>query len=128
MTPWLHQMGVSPTTTGKSATACPLYDIIVILNLLSEIKRELSERHSLGNSCISSVFPACRELKGVFHSPRHIESYELTFLNAAFRSDAVLINIVCFVTSIYAGVAVFFVIGYMANEYNVPVDRVITSG
>lgn len=43
-------------------------------------------------------------------------------------SDAILVNIICFATSIYAGIAVFFVIGYMANEYNVPVNKVITSG
>jgi SNF family Na+-dependent transporter len=42
--------------------------------------------------------------------------------------DAVVINIVSFCTSIYAGLAVFSIIGYMANEYNIDVRDVIDSG
>ena len=42
--------------------------------------------------------------------------------------DAVVINVVSFLTSIYAGLAVFSVIGYMANEYDLPVPCVIKSG
>lgn len=42
--------------------------------------------------------------------------------------DAIMINIVSFFTSIYAGFAVFSIIGYMASEYNVEVDQIIDSG
>jgi len=35
---------------------------------------------------------------------------------------------ISFFTSIYAGVAVFAIIGYMAIEYEVPVNCVINSG
>ena len=39
-----------------------------------------------------------------------------------------MINIVSFCTSLYAGFAVFSIIGYMANEYGVDVKDVIKSG
>lgn len=39
-----------------------------------------------------------------------------------------MINIVSFCTSLYAGFAVFSIIGYMANEYGIRVDQVINSG
>ena len=39
-----------------------------------------------------------------------------------------IINIISFFTSIYAGVAVFAIIGYMAIQYEVPVNCVINSG
>jgi len=39
-----------------------------------------------------------------------------------------VINVISFFTSIYAGVAVFAIIGYMATEYQVPVNCVINSG
>lgn len=42
--------------------------------------------------------------------------------------DAIVINIVSFFTSIYAGFAVFSIIGYMANEYQRPVTDIIDSG
>ena len=42
--------------------------------------------------------------------------------------DAIVINIVSFFTSLYAGFAVFSVIGYMANEYGIKVEEVIDSG
>ena len=42
--------------------------------------------------------------------------------------DAIMINIVSFFTSLYAGFAVFSIIGFMANESGVPVDKVIDSG
>jgi solute carrier family 6 amino acid transporter-like protein 5/7/9/14 len=42
--------------------------------------------------------------------------------------DAIMINIVSFCTSLYAGFAVFSIIGFMANESGVPVDKVIDSG
>jgi len=35
---------------------------------------------------------------------------------------------ISFFTSIYAGVAVFAIIGYMAFQYDVPVNCVINSG
>ena len=45
-----------------------------------------------------------------------------------FFSDAIVINFVSFGTSLYAGIAVFSIIGYMANEYDVPIEEVIKSG
>ena len=42
--------------------------------------------------------------------------------------DAIVINLISYCTSLYAGIAVFSIIGYMANEYGVPVDKVISSG
>ena len=39
-----------------------------------------------------------------------------------------MINIVSFCTSLYAGFAVFSIIGYMANEYNLSIEKVIDSG
>jgi len=42
--------------------------------------------------------------------------------------DTLIINFISFFTSIYAGVAVFAIIGYMAVEYKVPVNCVINSG
>lgn len=42
--------------------------------------------------------------------------------------DAVVINVVSFCTSLYAGFAVFSIIGYMAHEYGVPIQEVIKSG
>jgi len=42
--------------------------------------------------------------------------------------DAILINIVSFCTSLYAGLAVFSIIGYMADENNLDVSQVIDSG
>lgn len=42
--------------------------------------------------------------------------------------DAVVINVVSFCTSLYAGLAVFSIIGYMAHEYRVPIQDVIKSG
>lgn len=42
--------------------------------------------------------------------------------------DAIVINLVSFATSLYAGIAVFAIIGFMANEYNLPVNEVVKSG
>ena len=42
--------------------------------------------------------------------------------------DAIMINIVSFFTSLYAGFAVFSIIGFMANEAGIEVDKVIDSG
>lgn len=42
--------------------------------------------------------------------------------------DAIVINFVSFGTSLYAGIAVFSIIGFMANEYNLPIKEVIKSG
>ena len=39
-----------------------------------------------------------------------------------------MINIVSFFTSIYAGFAVFSIIGYMADQYDMEVDKIIDSG
>lgn len=39
-----------------------------------------------------------------------------------------MINIVSFFTSLYAGFAVFSIIGFMANEAGIEVDKVIDSG
>ncbi len=39
-----------------------------------------------------------------------------------------MINIVSFFTSLYAGFAVFSIIGFMANEAGIGVDKVIDSG
>ena len=39
-----------------------------------------------------------------------------------------MINIVSFFTSMYAGFAVFSIIGYMASEYGLDVEQVIDSG
>ncbi|ELT89984.1 hypothetical protein CAPTEDRAFT_82183, partial [Capitella teleta] len=49
------------------------------------------------------------------------------FTHNCYR-DAIMINIVSFFTSLYAGFAVFSIIGFMANESGVPVDKVIDSG
>ena len=49
------------------------------------------------------------------------------FRHNCFR-DAIVINIVSFCTSLYAGFAVFSIIGYMANEYGMDVKEVIKSG
>jgi len=42
--------------------------------------------------------------------------------------DAIVINFVSFGTSLYAGIAVFSIIGFMAHEQNVPIEKVINSG
>ena len=42
--------------------------------------------------------------------------------------DAIMINIVSFFTSVYAGFAVFSIIGYMADQYDMEVDKIIDSG
>ena len=47
---------------------------------------------------------------------------------AIFYRDAIVINIVSFCTSLYAGIAVFSIIGFMAHEYKVPIADVIKSG
>ena len=53
---------------------------------------------------------------------------QLSFSFGGPIRDAVVINIVSFCTSLYAGLAVFSIIGYMANEYNLDVKEVIDSG
>ena len=45
-----------------------------------------------------------------------------------FCRDAIMINIVSFFTSLYAGFAVFSIIGFMANEAGIDVEKVIDSG
>jgi len=45
-----------------------------------------------------------------------------------FVRDAIVINFVSFGTSLYAGIAVFSIIGFMAHEQNVPIEKVINSG
>ncbi|CAH1785348.1 unnamed protein product [Owenia fusiformis] len=50
-----------------------------------------------------------------------------TFHHNCFR-DAIIINLVSFFTSLYAGFAVFSVIGYMAHENGQAVEDVIKSG
>ena len=42
--------------------------------------------------------------------------------------DAIVINFVSFGTSLYAGIAVFSIIGFMAHEQHVPIEKVINSG
>ena len=42
--------------------------------------------------------------------------------------DAIVINCVSFFTSLYAGFAVFSIIGFMANEAGVEISEVIKSG
>ena len=42
--------------------------------------------------------------------------------------DAIMINIVSFCTSIYAGFAVFSIIGFMASESGQEVTEIIDSG
>lgn len=42
--------------------------------------------------------------------------------------DAVLITIINCVTSILAGFVIFFVLGYMAQLYGVPLDQVVDKG
>jgi len=39
-----------------------------------------------------------------------------------------VINFVSFGTSLYAGIAVFSIIGFMAHEQQVPIEKVINSG
>ena len=39
-----------------------------------------------------------------------------------------MINFVSFGTSLYAGIAVFSIIGFMAHEQRMPIDEVINSG
>jgi len=46
----------------------------------------------------------------------------------SFLRDAIVINFVSFGTSLYAGIAVFSIIGFMAHEQNVPIEKVINSG
>lgn len=58
----------------------------------------------------------------IFKSPSMCNSWYLSF------RDALMINCVSFATSIYAGFAVFSIIGYMANEYNRNVADIIDSG
>ena len=48
-------------------------------------------------------------------------------LYADFR-DAIMINLVSFFTSLYAGFAVFSIIGYMAHEQGLEIEKVIDSG
>jgi len=49
------------------------------------------------------------------------------FLSCCVR-DAIVINFVSFGTSLYAGIAVFSIIGFMAHEQHVPIEKVINSG
>ena len=39
-----------------------------------------------------------------------------------------MINFVSFGTSLYAGIAVFSIIGFMAHEQRMPIEKVINSG
>ena len=50
------------------------------------------------------------------------------FAHCCCFRDTLIINVISFFTSIYAGVAVFAIIGYMAIEYDLPVNCVINSG
>ena len=58
------------------------------------------------------------------HEEQSQHIYALHFISR----DAVMINFVSFFTSMYAGLAVFSIIGYMANEYNLNIEEVIDSG
>ena len=53
--------------------------------------------------------------------------YNVFFLCCCVR-DAIVINFVSFGTSLYAGIAVFSIIGFMAHEQRVPIEKVINSG
>lgn len=46
----------------------------------------------------------------------------------SFVRDAIVINFVSFGTSLYAGIAVFSIIGFMAHEQRMPIEKVINSG
>lgn len=45
-----------------------------------------------------------------------------------FFRDSIVINLVSFATSLYAGIAVFSIIGFMAKEYDLPINEVIKTG
>ncbi|KAL8568605.1 hypothetical protein ACOMHN_006271 [Nucella lapillus] len=49
------------------------------------------------------------------------------FTNNCMR-DSIFLTLACEGTSIYAGFAIFSVLGYMARESGVPVDKVVSSG
>ncbi|KAJ8320366.1 hypothetical protein KUTeg_001953 [Tegillarca granosa] len=49
------------------------------------------------------------------------------FTNNCLR-DAVILSLVSEGTSLYGGMAVFVILGYMANNLNLPIDQVVQSG
>ena len=57
-----------------------------------------------------------------------MQLFQLEIVFIFIYRDAIVINIVSFLTSLYAGIAVFSIIGYMANEYEVDIEKVINSG
>lgn len=48
--------------------------------------------------------------------------------NCDFVRDAVMLTFITEGTSIYGGLAIFSIIGYMANNVGKPIDQVIQSG
>ena len=65
-------------------------------------------------ACVRACVRACARVRVIF----------VWFV----RRDAILINIVSFLTSLYAGFAVFSIIGYMAVTQGVDIKDVIQSG
>ena len=61
--------------------------------------------------------------------PSHFwEAIAITRAMTVLCRDSVILTFVCEGTSIYGGFAIFSVLGYMAYESGVPIDKVVSSG
>ena len=60
------------------------------------------------------------------HKPTKITN-NLKWFDTYFR-DAITTSIICACTSVYAGLVIFSVIGFISHELNLPIEQVMTSG
>ena len=48
--------------------------------------------------------------------------------NVLFSRDSVILTFACEGTSIYAGLVIFTVLGFMANKFSIPIENIVKSG